>query len=170
MFTELFISERMDPFFMERMTYGWLLKSIVSPFYLICFGTEKRWIASRSWGFLQGDRNFWWEIEWMEELRRMKSEDPSDKPSLWESKTEQWAEESSGDRKQVIIASSENSLAKLLPGDSVVISVVITMKYQNYFVPCLNVSLAFLVYIIVWMGNMPSPLTWNLNGVLQRLM
>lgn len=26
---------------MERMTYGWLLKSMLFPFHLICFGTEK---------------------------------------------------------------------------------------------------------------------------------
>lgn len=71
----------------------------------------------------------------MEELRRIKSKEPSDKPSLGESSTGCWAEENSGDRKQVIIASSENSLGKLLPGDRVVNFMVLTMKYQNYFVP-----------------------------------
>lgn len=99
------------------------------------FGTEKRWVANRSWGVLQGVRNFWWKLEWMKELRRIKSQEPNHKPSLEQSSTGCWAEENSGDRKQVTIASSENSLGKLLPGDRVVISIVLTMKYQNYFVP-----------------------------------
>lgn len=121
--------------------YRIIHSSSCCPSHIICLGAEQRASSKyRSGVFAEGEELLVW--TWVDGgIKRIRSKEPTAKPSLEGSTPGRWAEGSSVSRKQVIIGSSVNRLAKLLPGDSIVIAKVIITKYQNDFASCLNISL-----------------------------